>query len=79
MENRPFGRTGHAFPILSFGGGAIGNARRCDEAEALRAVNLALDRGIRYFDTLQELLSEPAIAYATIVRPGRTLRPRYRP
>ncbi len=51
MENRPFGRTGYAFPILSFGGGAIGNALRCDEAEALRAVNLALDRGIRYFDT----------------------------
>ena len=51
METRPFGNTGFAFPILSFGGGAIGNALRCSEEEAIRAVNLALDRGVRYFDT----------------------------
>ena len=51
MENRPFGKTGYLFPILSFGGGAIGNAQRCTEEEAIRVVKLALDRGIRYFDT----------------------------
>jgi aryl-alcohol dehydrogenase-like predicted oxidoreductase len=51
METRPFGKTGHSFPILSFGGGAIGNGNRCSEEEAIRVVNLALDHGIRYFDT----------------------------
>jgi uncharacterized protein len=51
METRPFGKTGHAFPILSFGGGAIGNIQRCSEEEAIHAINLALDGGIRYFDT----------------------------
>jgi aryl-alcohol dehydrogenase-like predicted oxidoreductase len=51
METRPFGKTGYAFPILSFGGGAIGNAQRCTEEEAIQVVNLALGRGIGYFDT----------------------------
>jgi uncharacterized protein len=51
METRPFGKTGHAFPILSFGGGAIGLNERCTEEEAIRVINLALDGGIRYFDT----------------------------
>jgi len=51
METRPFGKTGHSFPILSFGGGEIGSIQRCSEEEAIRTVNLALDGGIRYFDT----------------------------
>jgi predicted aldo/keto reductase-like oxidoreductase len=54
METRPFGKTGYAFPILSFGGGAIGNAQRCTEEEAIQVVNLALGRGIGYFDTAWE-------------------------
>jgi aryl-alcohol dehydrogenase-like predicted oxidoreductase len=51
METRPFGNTGYAFPILGFGCGGIGNELRCSEEEAIRTFNLALDRGIRYFDT----------------------------
>lgn len=51
METRPFGKTGYTVPILSFGGGPIGHADRCTEEEAVRIVNLALDGGIRYFDT----------------------------
>ena len=51
METRPFGNTGHSFPILSFGGGNIGDDHFCTEDEAVRVVNLALDGGIRYFDT----------------------------
>jgi len=51
METRPFGKTGHSFPILGFGGGALGNAQRCTEEQAVRVVNHAIDGGIRYFDT----------------------------
>ena len=51
MEERPFGNTGSRFPILSFGGQRIVDEHNCTEAEAIRIVNTALDRGIRYFDT----------------------------
>lgn len=51
MDTRPFGKTGYSFPILSFGGGGLGNHLRCSKDEAIRIVNLALDRGMRYFDT----------------------------
>ena len=51
METRPFGRTGASFPILSFGGQRIVDDHGCTEEEAIRIVNTALDRGIRYFDT----------------------------
>jgi aryl-alcohol dehydrogenase-like predicted oxidoreductase len=51
METRPFGKTGEAFPILSFGGQRIVDEHKCSEEEAIRIVNTAIDRGIRYFDT----------------------------
>lgn len=51
METRPFGKTGEAFPILSFGGQRIVNEHDCTEDEAIEIVNTAIDRGIRYFDT----------------------------
>jgi len=51
VETRPFGRTGASFPILSFGGQRIVDDHGCTEEEAIRIVNTALDRGIRYFDT----------------------------
>ena len=51
METRPFGRTGQAFPILSFGGQRIVDAHHCTEDQAVEIVNRAIDRGIRYFDT----------------------------
>jgi aryl-alcohol dehydrogenase-like predicted oxidoreductase len=51
METRPFGKTGQAFPILSFGGQRIVDEHDCTEDEAVAIVNTALDRGIRYFDT----------------------------
>lgn len=51
METRPFGRTGESFPILSFGGQRIVDEHNCTEEEAIRIVNTAIDRGIRYFDT----------------------------
>src|SRR5512136_474950 len=51
METRPFGKTGKAFPILSFGGQRIVDEHNCTEEEAIKVVNTALDRGIRYFDT----------------------------
>lgn len=51
MELRPFGKTGHRFPILSFGGQRIVDEHQCSEAEAIEIVNTAIDRGIRYFDT----------------------------
>jgi hypothetical protein len=51
MQTRPFGKTGQSFPILSFGGQRIVDAHGCSEDEAIRIVNTAIDRGIRYFDT----------------------------
>jgi aryl-alcohol dehydrogenase-like predicted oxidoreductase len=51
MEQRPFGKTGEQFTILSFGAQRIVDEHGCSEEEALRMVNHALDRGIRYFDT----------------------------
>ena len=51
METRPFGKIGKSFPILSFGGQRIVDEHHCTEAEAIRIVNTAIDRGIKYFDT----------------------------
>ena len=51
METRSFGNTGEEFPILSFGGEQIVDEKNCTEEEAIRIVNSAIDRGIRYFDT----------------------------
>jgi aryl-alcohol dehydrogenase-like predicted oxidoreductase len=51
VETRPFGNTGEHFPILSFGGQRIVDEHNCTEDEAVEIVNMAIDRGIRYFDT----------------------------
>jgi aryl-alcohol dehydrogenase-like predicted oxidoreductase len=51
MEQRPFGKTGEKFSILSFGAQRIVDDHRCSEEEAIRIVNHAIDSGIRYFDT----------------------------
>jgi aryl-alcohol dehydrogenase-like predicted oxidoreductase len=51
MEQRPFGKTGEQFGILSFGAQRIVDDHGCSEEEALRMINHALDNGIRYFDT----------------------------
>jgi len=48
MEERPYGRTGESLPILSFGAQHIADI---PEADAVKLVNHALDKGIRYFDT----------------------------
>lgn len=54
VESRPFGSTGERFPILSFGGEQIVDEKGCSEEQAVRIVNTAIDRGIRYFDTAWE-------------------------
>jgi aryl-alcohol dehydrogenase-like predicted oxidoreductase len=51
MENRPFGKIGESFPILSFGGQRIVDEHQCSEEQAIEIVNTAIDSGIRYFDT----------------------------
>ena len=51
MEMRPFGETGEAFPILSFGAEYVVDEEGCTEDQALELLNTALDRGIRCFDT----------------------------
>jgi len=51
MQTRPFGKTGEAFPILSFGGQRIVDEHQCTEDQAIEIVNTAINRGIRYFDT----------------------------
>ena len=51
MEKRPFGKTGEEIPILGFGGQRIVDEHNCTEEDAIKIVNTAIDRGIRYFDT----------------------------
>jgi aryl-alcohol dehydrogenase-like predicted oxidoreductase len=51
MEERPYGKTGEKFPILSFGAQHIVDSDGCSEKDATKLVNYALDHGIRYFDT----------------------------
>jgi len=51
MEERPFGKIGVTFPILSFGAQRVVDGHGCSESQALKIMNRALDRGIRYFDT----------------------------
>ncbi len=51
MEKRPFGKTGEQFTILSFGAQRIVDGHNCSEEEAVKMVNYALDKGIKYFDT----------------------------
>jgi len=51
MEERLFGKTGVRFPIFSFGAQRIVDSHGCSESQAVKIMNRALDRGIRYFDT----------------------------
>ena len=51
MQERPFGKTGRKFSILSFGAQRIVDDHGCTEDEAVQIVNTAIDRGIHYFDT----------------------------
>jgi aryl-alcohol dehydrogenase-like predicted oxidoreductase len=52
METRVFGRSGMRLSILGFGCGAVGGLMvRGSPADQDRAVGLALDAGINYFDT----------------------------
>lgn len=52
MELRPLGRTGLQVSALGFGCGSIGGLMvRGDPAEQRRAIELAIDGGICYFDT----------------------------
>lgn len=52
MQKRPLGKTGLELSVLGFGASSIGaEFRPIDVPEALRCVNVALDRGMNYIDT----------------------------
>ena len=52
MERRPLNGTGLELSVLGFGASSIGaEFRPIDVDEALRCVNIALDRGMNYIDT----------------------------
>ena len=52
MERRPLNGTGLELSVLGFGASSIGaEFRPIDVDEALRCVNVALDRGMNYIDT----------------------------
>jgi aryl-alcohol dehydrogenase-like predicted oxidoreductase len=52
MEYRPLGNTDLKLPVLGFGASSIGQEfRQVDLNDALRAVRVALDRGMNYIDT----------------------------
>jgi aryl-alcohol dehydrogenase-like predicted oxidoreductase len=51
MEYRVLGKTGLKVSRLSFGASALGNVfREVQESDAIRAVHVALDMGMNYFD-----------------------------
>ena len=51
MRYRPLGRTGLSLSVLGFGASPLGGVfGPVDADEATRAVRLALDRGVNYFD-----------------------------
>lgn len=52
MQKRPLGNTGLELSVLGFGASSIGaEFRPIDVPEALRCVNVALERGMNYIDT----------------------------
>src|SRR5450432_2046468 len=52
METRIYGRSGLRLSILGFGCGAVGGLMvRGSAADQDRAIGMALDAGINYFDT----------------------------
>ena len=52
MEYRTLGRTGLKVSALAYGGSSLGSAfRSINEAEGIRSVHVALDRGINLIDT----------------------------
>ena len=52
MKRRPLGKTGLELSTLGFGASSLGaEFRPIDVSEALRCVQVALDRGINYIDT----------------------------
>jgi L-galactose dehydrogenase len=52
MEHRKFGRTDLDLSLIGFGTSALGDVfGNIDGAEAMRAVHLAVDSGINFFDT----------------------------
>jgi aryl-alcohol dehydrogenase-like predicted oxidoreductase len=51
MEHNILGRTGMKVSRLSFGASSLGGVFRfVDESEAIKAVHVALECGINYFD-----------------------------
>ena len=69
MEFRPLGKTGLELSALSFGASSLGQEfRQVDMSEAIRAVHVALDRGMNFIDTspfygrgMSEVLLGPAL------------------
>lgn len=58
IPTRPFGKTGHVLPVLGHGGSAMVNSWEAaymvkldPEAERVKMVRAAYDKGVRYFDT----------------------------
>lgn len=53
MEYRSLGRTGWNISAISFGAWAIGGAEwgKTDDAESMRALHAAIDRGVNFIDT----------------------------
>src|SRR5213083_2487200 len=52
MKTRPLGKTGLNLPILSFGASSLGaEFRAIDVNQALGAVRVALEKGMKFVDT----------------------------
>src|SRR6266403_1711994 len=51
MKYRPLGNTGLNVSVLSFGASSLGGVfHDINEAEAIRAVHVSIDRGINFID-----------------------------
>lgn len=88
MEYKPLGRTGFKVSTVGFGCWAIGGSwGKVDDTESLKALHLALDQGVNFFDTadvygdgrserlLAKLRKERGEPFFVATKAGRRLDP----
>lgn len=58
---RPLGATGVTVPIIGYGTAPLGKEKNATREQAVRCLNVAIDRGITYLDTSPDYGSEPYV------------------
>ena len=61
QPTRQLGATGVTVPIIGYGTAPLGKEKHATREQAVRCLNLAIDRGITYLDTSPDYGSEPHV------------------